>query len=178
MFKKVIIVVALACAVSGMAFAQDAAIDPHMDKGTLAVNAGLAFGWGIGLGGGAEFVLARVDLAEILPLTFGAAGRAYFSSAWGYSFFDVAAMGTGHVGLKGLDLPPEMKPWTDRLDYYVGLGIGVSLAGTDYWTDRSPINFASMTGVNYFLNDNLAINFESGYMGYWGYGLVGVLLKF
>jgi len=173
MSKKVFLSLVAACLVGVSGFALEA----NFDKGELAANVGLSFGWGIGIGGGAEFGITRFDIADQLPITIGAAARGYFSSAWGYSFLDIGAMATAHVSFKGLDLPPDMKKWTDRLDYYLGLGLGVSLMGTDYWTNRSLINFASMTGVNYYLNKNLAVNFESGYMGYWGYGLIGVTFK-
>ncbi len=173
MMKKALLAIAAACAIGVSGFALDA----NFDKGELAANVGLSFGWGIGVGGGAELGLMRFDLADQLPITIGAAARGYFSTAWGYSFLDVGAMATGHISFKGLDLPKDMKKWTDRLDYYLGLGLGVSIIGTDYWSNRSPINFVSMTGVNYYLNDNLAINLESGYMSYWGYGLIGVTFK-
>lgn len=173
MFKKSVFVAVMACVLSAGTFALDA----NFDKGDLAANVGLSFGWGIGVGGGAEYGIMRFDIAKQIPITIGAAARGYFSTAWGYSFLDLGVMATGHVSFKGLDLPSDMKKWTDRLDYYLGLGLGVSILGTDYWTGRSPINFASMTGVNYYLNKNLAINLESGYMGYWGYGLIGVTFK-
>lgn len=180
MLKKILLALALSVAFCGFASAENTTFEPIMDPGTLAVNGGLSFGWGIGAGGGAEFVFARIDIAEVFPITFGAAGRGYFSTAWGYSFLDLAAMGTAHFGFRGLDVPENVKRWIDPFDYYIGVGIGVSLldGGYDWGLTRSPVNIASMSGVNYFLNDNLAINFEGGYMGYWGYGLIGVLFKF
>ncbi len=179
MFKKSMMLVAAVCILSGFAYAENAKLAPLMDKGTFAANAGLSFGWGIGLGGGAEYVLARVDIAEVLPLTFGAAGRGYFSAFGTYSVLDIAAMGTIHVGFKGLDLPEDLKRWIDPIDYYAGLGLGYNVLGNDYWADRFPLGFATMSGASYFLNDNLAINFEGGSMGgYWGYGMIGVLYKF
>jgi hypothetical protein len=150
-----------------------------MDKGTFAANAGLSFGWDLGVGGGAEYVLARVDIADVLPLTFGAAGRGYFSMGiWGYSSLDIAVLGTVHVGFKGLDLPADLKNLIDPIDYYAGLGIGFNIYN-DYYTDRFPLGLTSISGASYFLNDNFAINFEGGGTTYsWGYGMIGVLFKF
>jgi len=178
MFKKSLILVAAVCILSGFAYAENSRLAPLMDKGTFAANAGLSFGWGIGVGGGAEYVLARVDIADVLPLTFGAAGRGFFSSAWGYGFLDLAAMGTVHVGFKGIGLSSEVKRWIDPIDYYVGLGLGINVLGGNYWSNRFPLGLASISGASYFLNDNFAINAEGGYMGYSGYGMIGVLFKF
>jgi hypothetical protein len=174
MLKRGFAAVLIACAVGAAGFALDA----NMDKGTFAATGGVELGWGFGIGGGAEYVFARLDIADQIPLTFGAAGRGYLMSGWGYTFLETGILGTCHVSFKGLDLPRDVKTWSDKLDYYVGLGLGIGLIQSDYWNDRSPIAFASVSGVNYFLKKNLALTAEGGYMGYWGYGLFGVTYKF
>jgi len=177
MFKRSIMLFAAVCILSGFAYAENSKLAPLMDKGTFAANAGLSLGWSIGIGGGAEYVLARVDIADVLPLTFGAAGRGYFTINGSYSFMDIAAMGTIHVGFKGLDMPADFKRLIDPIDYYAGLGLGIHVLGNDnyYMSNRSMIDIAAMSGVSYFLNDNFAINFETSNMSY---GMIGVLFKF
>lgn len=182
MKKGILVALVALVGLGGFAYADKGLnLEPIMDKGTMDATAGLELGWGVGIGGGVEYIFGRVDLGDVFPITFGAAARGYFSSWAGYTFLDVGGMGTLHVGLKGLrnlDTPPDLQRWLDNFDYYIGLGIGLSLLGTDYWYDRSPINFASMSGVSYFLNDNLALTAEGGYMGYWSYGLLAVTFKF
>jgi hypothetical protein len=200
MKKAFIVLLALLC-VSGLAFAADkpseGGITPYVDKGELLVNAGI--GWG-GLSGGAEFTLARIDIAKVIPITFGAAGRAFvdpgiFYSGFSTFTFGAGGFGTAHVGFKNINLPSGLS-WVSNFDAYVGLGLGFAsaTASTTYagYTFKPGIGISTFEGASYYLNDKLAINFEFGYIGrvtyeyaYWGYSggwplyysTVGVVLK-
>ncbi len=83
MRKTAIVLLSLLCA-SGLAFAANGASSstaakPWVDKGSLLADVGV--GWG-GLSVGAEYDLSRIDVAKVLPLTFGAAARASGSFYW------------------------------------------------------------------------------------------------
>ncbi len=189
--KKFLFILLALILASGFAFAQDkastVALTPYVDKGELLANVGI--GWG-GISGGAEFTLARIDIGGIIPLTFGAAGRAtldpgFFSADW----FILAAggFGTVHVGFKEINLPSGLT-WLSNFDAYAGLGIGFASGSSTYYADITPgIGISTFEGAAYYLSDTLAINFEYGYIGrikYWStyswpvwYSTIGVILK-
>ncbi len=189
--KKVLIILLALLLLSGLAFAEDEAkapiLTPYVDKGDLLANVGI--GWG-GLSGGAELTFFRIDIADILPLTFGAAARAaidpgLFSADW----FIVAAggFGTVHVGFKDLNLPSGLS-WASNFDAYAGLGLGLAFGSSSYYLDIEPgIGISTFEGASYYLSDTFAINFEYGYIGrikYWStyswpvwYSTLGVILK-
>lgn len=178
--KKSLFALVLSCAVFGTAVAQDIKITPIMDPGTLAVNAGVGYGWSLEVAGGAELVMLQFMVADVVPLTVGAAARAVASIGWLNSvYLDAAGMGTLHVsfkGLKPLGLPADVQDQLDRVDSYIGIGIGLGVLGDRF--GKLPIYLTSMNGYSYFLTDNFALNVEYGYASYWGgYGQLGVLFK-
>lgn len=146
--------------------------EPHANKGDLIVNAGALYGWyGFGVGGGAEYIFARWNVTERLPLTFGAAAKASF----GYPGLaaDLGAMATMHFDFEGF---PALPRFLRNFDWYWGLGLGACL-GSSFGT--GPLG---ATGTSYFINPRLAINIDIYapiYIGLGvGYtGLVGVKWK-
>jgi hypothetical protein len=189
--KKVLIILLALILASGFAFAQDkassVALTPYVDKGELLANVGI--GWG-GISGGVEFTFYRLDIGGILPLTFGAAGRAaidpgFFSADW--FILSAGGFATAHVGFKELSLPSGLT-FLSNVDSYLGLGLGFASGSSDYYSDISPgIGISTFAGAAYYLNDKLAINGEYGYIGrikYWStyswpvwYSTIGVILK-
>jgi hypothetical protein len=168
--KKVLIILLALILASGFAFAQDkassVALTPYVDKGELLVNVGI--GWG-GLSGGVEFTFYRWDIGGIIPLTFGAAGRAaidpgIFTIDW--TTFGAGGFGTAHVGFKEINLPSGLTFLSD-VDAYLGLGLGFAsgITSNSYWTPKLGIGISTFTGAAYYLSDTLAINFEYGYIG-------------
>jgi hypothetical protein len=176
--RSLIVLLALLCAAS-FVFAADkssSALTPWVDKGELLANAGI--GWG-GLSGGAEFTLARINIGEVIPLTFGAAARAMvdpgiFNTSYSSFQFGLGAFGTAHFGFKSLNLPDGLT-WLSRFDAYAGLGLGFGSAtladaySSSYYTFKPGIGISTFEGTSYYLNDKLAIGFEYGYLGRVGY---------
>jgi hypothetical protein len=190
--KKFIVVLLALSLVAVAAFAADAKndgtkLEPLVAGGDILGSVGI--GWG-GIAAGAEIDLLTIKLGP-LPVTFGAGARAavdpffaYYGTTW-----SIGAFGMGHVGFKGLDLPPNFA-WVDKTDTYIGLGLGLAGIISDYdygWTPGVGISF--IAGESYFLNDKLALYGEYGYIGSyksdsgWGYvyhpyyATVGVIFK-
>ena len=181
--KKFALVLMVLLAIGGMAFAapkdkgkgkgsDTAVVTPYVDKGEFLVNVGI--GWG-GLTGGAEMTLARIDIGGVIPLTFGAAARAFvdpgiFYTTYSDLTFGVGGFGTVHCGFKSLDLPSGFG-WFSDCDVYVGLGVGLaSMVADASWKGTydkfSPgIGISTFEGASYYFNDKFAINFEYGYIG-------------
>jgi hypothetical protein len=164
--KKALISVALIFLVATGTFAQ-AAGSVHMDKGDLAVNAGINV-LGLGIGGGAEMMLARWDIANVIPLTFGVAGKAGIGLLSGFNL-TVAALGTAHFGLATFTDLPE---WLQKFDWNTGLGLGIGIGKT------FGIGIAYGGGISYYLKPELAIHTEwISVSNATGIANVGVLLK-
>ena len=143
---------AIFCIMCVFAFAEapDSSADPHADEGDLIVNAGALFGYyGFGIGGGAEYIFGRWDIAKAVPLTFGAAAKASF----GYPglMFDLGAMATMHFGLNTFTSLPR---FLRNFDWYWGLGLG-ACAGAYF--GAGPL---AASGTSYFINPNLAIHVD------------------
>jgi opacity protein-like surface antigen len=165
--KKVLAILLVLLCAAGLSFADETlAFTPYVDKGELLANVGI--GWG-GISGGIEFTLARIDIGGIIPLTFGAAGRVaidpgLFTPDW--TSFGVGGFGTAHVGFKEVNLPDGLT-WISDFDAYLGIGLGFASGTTSisYYEPKPGIGISTFSGASYYLNDNLAINFEYGYIG-------------
>jgi len=196
MKRILILLLLISIAATGVLVAQENesnGLEPLMAPGDLAVSAGLGYGffWGaIDVSGGVELILSRYDLGGELPLTFGVAGKVnYFRynysgyrSDYHYTYIGGGGFGTVHLGLKDLNLDENLE-FLANVDTYVGLGVGF-YSYSNSWDDdlnndynAFQIGLRSTAGVNYFLTPNVAINFEGGYYGGWGGGLIGVLVK-
>lgn len=186
--KLLVVLLVLTLCVTG-AFAKgkswEPGADPLMAPGDLALSAGLGYGffWGaIDVSGGVEFMLGKFMLGDTIPITYGVAGKASYYRYTYYSSYHAAYIGAGgfgtlHLSLKDLDLSESTK-WMNRADVYIGLGAGF-YGWSESWTDSSEfrIGLRAVGGVNYFLNDHIAITFEGGSYGGWGGGLIGILFK-
>jgi hypothetical protein len=172
MMKRIVIALALVCLIGGVAFSQAIV---NMDKGDLAVAAGINFGWDYGIGGSVEYVFARVDVAETVPITFGFAVRGGVGFIYSTNY-TVAGLATLHWGLGFIS---ELPRWIKNFDFYYGLGIGVG-AGSDFG-----IGIANSGGVAYYLSSNLALYTSVVYVRYFenagggsGFGSLGLIFKF
>jgi hypothetical protein len=106
--KKYAAFAAILCLMCVFAFAEapEAAALPHANQGELIVNAGALFGYyGFGIGGGAEYIFARWDIAKSVPLTFGAG--------------PLAASGTSYFINPNLAIHADIS-----IPYFIGLGVG------------------------------------------------------
>jgi hypothetical protein len=166
MKKAAIVLLSLLC-VAGLGFAADFSKNGMLlNPGSVDVNVGIgnSWGWGFDVGGGAEYVIGKFDVAKNVPLSYGVAARA----ALYFGYFDanplgLGAFGTLHFNWGALDLPEGLK-WLRNLDSYIGLGVDVS---PGIWID-------SIGGCSYFLSKNLAVNLEAGIRD----SRIGVLYKF
>ena len=169
--KKFILVVALACLAGTAAFAE---IPVNMDKGDLAVAAGVNFGWDYGFGGSLEYIFARIDIANAVPITFGLAARG------GVGFIDgsnlvVVGLGTFHFGLGFIS---ELPRWMKNFDFYYGLGLGGGFGS------NPGLGVGNGGGISYFFQPNLAIYSSVIYVRYFdntpghaGFGSIGLIFK-
>jgi hypothetical protein len=181
-------------------FAQEDGIslESIYNVGNVTASAGIGFGYSFDLVlyPGAEIILAQTVLGETLPMDFGLAAKGMFTwgnESWGYYGYDygysytnigVGGFGTAHLTFRGLeDLPIS---YLENMDFYAGLGLAFFFYSWE-WTgtvsdtvepeSRGGLQFVSMGGANYWLNDNLAIMFEGNYMGYYGGATIGIVLK-
>ncbi len=182
MQRKALVVLVLAL-VAGLAIgaqSKGGALETLTPPGTLMADVGI--GWG-GLSGGVEYMLYQFNIADVVPLTLGAAGRAFvdpgiFYSGFSSFTFGLGGFGTAHIGFKELKVPDTFK-WLSNFDTYIGLGIGfgsISLTSTySYYTVSPGIGFSTFEGASYYLNDKLAITGEYGYIGRvnYSYNLLG-----
>jgi hypothetical protein len=163
--KKAVLALAALILVSGLAFGQSYANDGMLiQPGSINVNAGIGYGYyslALDIGGGAEFAIGKFMIGETLPFTYGLAARVGF--AIGYANpLSLGAFGTLHFCWDALGLVEDF-PWLSNLDSYLGLGL----------TFMPGIWFNSIGGFNYFLNEHLAINLETGIRS----SYVGILFK-
>lgn len=191
--KKFLVVVAalLVLSVAGVAAQQvvakpTASGEDLFKPGSFSVQAGLgsAFFFGyVDVYGGADLGLGSFLLGETLPFTYGAAARiSYWGwsndvySSYSYSDIGIAALGTVHFSWKHVF--PDVA-WLEKLESYVGLGLGAYIYTDTYYTTDNGFRFgfASVEGNNYYLTPNIAINFEGGYYGYGSSGRLGLLFK-
>ncbi len=180
--KMLIAVFILSLAIPALSFSAPATVDAYLQPGNLTLSVGVGFGyyWGFNIAvyPGVEFILAQIKIGDVFPLQFGVGARGlvnpYFGPGYSGLTLGAGAFGTVHLPLKGLDLPYD---FLDPFDLYIALGLALYFDMNDYWGYTSPIGFATFSGFNYFLSDNFAVYLEGGYFGYYGGGVVGILLK-
>jgi hypothetical protein len=165
MKTKVALLLAALALFSGLAFAEPLSQDGMLiAPNSLNANVGIGYGyyWGLDVGGGVEYAIGKFVIAETVPFSYGVAGRVGIGLGSGTNI-SAAALGTVHFCWGALDLPEGLE-WLGNVDSYIGLGVQI-LPG---------FGFASIGGSSYFLNKNLAINFEGGLHA----SYVGILFKF
>ena len=169
--KKLLTTLALACLIGGAAYAQ---IPVNMDKGDLAVAVGVNFGWDYGVGGSIEYMFARVDIADAVPITFGAAVRGGVGFLYSPNY-TVVGLATLHWSLGFIS---ELPLWIKKFDFYYGLGLGVG-GGPGFG-----IGIGNSGGIAYYLNPNLALYSSVIYVRYFetggggsGFGSFGLIFK-
>jgi hypothetical protein len=175
--RLVALVLALALVIPFAAVADDTYYQP----GNLvpSIGVGLGGGWGLTVSAypGLELMVAKVKIADVIPLDFGVAvkGLIGFSTYFSYSYvhLGVGAFGTMHWGLRGMNWDLD---FLDPVDVWWGIGLAASAhIPADTWT-YGWLDFATVGGINYFLNDRLALMVAGSYWGYSG-GYVGILYK-
>jgi len=169
--KKSMILLAIVLLTAGVAYSQ---VPVNMDKGDFALAAGVNFGWDYGVGGSVEYMFARVDIADELPITFGLAARAGVGFFHGTNY-TVAGLTTAHMSLGFI---PGLPLWLTKFDLYYGLGLGFG-AGTEFG-----VGIASGGGIAYYLEPKIAIYTSGIYVRYFdstgggsGFGSVGLIFK-
>lgn len=138
------------------------------------VNVGADVGGGLWLGG---FYLAAYPYAEFMvadfkagpvPLDIGVEARGHLALAVGYgSGIGLGAGGLGvlHVGLKGIDFGPYTS-YLSKFDFYWGLGVAFDFS--DIFFSTAGLGFASIAGLNYYVNPNFAVTLgETIWRGYY-----------
>ena len=139
----------------------------YFKPGTLVAQAGLGYGWGLGIEGGADLSLAQWVPVEVVPLDLGIGARAGFNTGFlSYGAgLGIAAFGTVHYSWKALKTGIA---WVDKLETYTGLGLQFQSNYT------YPLWIGSVGGTAYHVDDRLAI--ELGYYSFLG-ATIGVTYK-
>lgn len=176
MRRKVLLLVAMAL-IASLAFAQKSkglTLDSLTPPGTFMADVGV--GWG-GLSGGAELMFAQVKIADLIPLTFGAAARAFVDPGIFYTYYSSLSIGVGgfataHIGFKDFKLPSGLY-WLNNVDSYIGLGLGLAMgtANSAYstYTAKPGFGISTFEGATYYLNDKIGLTAEYGYIGSMGF---------
>lgn len=128
---------------------------------------------GVGVYPGAEIILYKPPLGTIAPLDFGAAVRGHFGLGFDRSYGNASSAGVGgfatmHLGFRGVDFLDA--GFVEKLEYFAELGLSFDIK--KYSEGDSGLHLSSMTGLNYFLTESLAIS--AGY-NHWGSASGGFL---
>jgi hypothetical protein len=163
----------LILAIPAAAFAQKN-WDGLVHKGDFAAYVGVGLGYGFSVVPGVEWAFADVKFGDKVPVAFGVAGKGIINFNPGsWTSYGLGALATGHLGLKGLDIPEFFQ----HLDFYIGLGLGLSWFTWDSaFTpafDNPHFGFATADGVAYYFNDKWAVYLEFNYMGYVAGAVIG-----
>ncbi len=147
-------------------------------KGDFAAYAGIGIGYGFSIVPGVEWIFADVK-AGTVPLAFGLSAKGLINFYPGFwSSYGIGALATGHLGLKGLDIPEFFQ----NLDFYISLGLGLSYfsweAGYVPLFDNPHFGFATADGVAYYINKKWAVYIEGTYVGYVAGAVIGARYTF
>jgi len=146
----------------------------------VSITASYLFPLGVALYPGAEMILAQVKVADEIPLDFGAAARGqigfnrvgtYLGTNYGYTTFGAGAFGTAHLSFA--DMGDHALEFLKNFDFYISLGVAFNyFTYTGDWFGADTQNFrigaASFEGVNWYINESLALKLEYVYWGYMG----------
>jgi len=171
-------VLVLILAIPGAAFAQKSSWDGLVHKGDFAAYLGIGYGTGFAIVPGVEWAFADIK-AGTVPLAFGLSAKGLLNFYPGFwSAYGLAALATGHLGLKGLDIPEFLQ----NLDIYVSLGLGLSYYNWElgYAPLFNDLRFglATADGVAYYINDKWAVYLEGTYLAYVAGAVIGVRYTF
>lgn len=160
----VLLVVLAALAPAGLFAASNPFDYSATEAGDVLLNVGVSLGWGIGVEGGADFILGKFDIPSF-PIEWGIGVRGLAEVGWYYGFdWGAAGLWTLH---KSMTFGNSL-----NFDWYIGLGVG--LAGYTGYTGfmYAPIGlgFASADGVAWQLTDNMWLQLE--YVGIYGAGFL------
>jgi hypothetical protein len=175
-----LIVGALLLLIPATAFSQEVNWEGNYEKSDFSVFGGVGFGgYGITIIPGVEYTFAEWKAGDVVPLSFGVAGKGsinIYSSYW--TAYGAGVLGTVHLGFRGLDIPEFLQ----NFDVYISLGLGFSYFNYESvpsgFGDDIYFGFATADGVAYFINEKLAVYAEGNYWAYGGGATLGVLYKF
>lgn len=165
-----LLTIALVVALPGTLFAQSStSFTSYYKPGNVvaSIDGGVSFspyGFSVAAYPGLEFLLAKYQIGDVIPLDFGAAVKGRLGVGVGSSSgfgIGIGGFGTAHFGFRGM--PGDLANIIGRLDFVIGLGLSFDIASA-YYTN-SGLGFASFGQVNYFLNDSTAISFTEYYWG-------------
>ena len=128
----------------------------------------------------AEIFLYKPHFGGISPMDFGIASRNHIGIGFSESNLDsniaagLGVFGTFHFGFRGIgsyftefqDTPSNFFSQLNRFDYFFEAGAVFDLMTYD---SSGMIGFGMTSGINYFINDNLAVTLE----GNWWHGFAG-----
>jgi hypothetical protein len=165
--------VVLLLAVPAMGFADSDEWDSVYDGGDFIISAsvGAYFPFILAISPQMELIIAQVKIGEIMPLDFGVAARGEITLG---STLRFGAGGLATAHLTFANLQGTVVPWLENFDFFVSLGIGVSI-----WPDSSvPINlrFITVEGISYWLNDAFGLKIETSYWNFYGTS-IGAMIK-
>lgn len=207
--KKAFLILLVLLSVSSLAFAADkaaakpaakaapakatsgSALPANIDKGSFTADLGIGYG---GLAAGAEYQFARFDIANIVPVTIGAGARVAVDPGLFNSLYSSFTLGVGGLVTSHWEYQaPSAPDWVKKLDFGFGLGLGFATATPaayySGYTVTPGIGIATFESLSYFINKNLAVTFEYGYLGAYrpsysyyswpvSYETIGVTYKF
>ncbi|MEA1911801.1 MAG: hypothetical protein U9N32_09045, partial [Spirochaetota bacterium] len=136
----------------------------------------------------AEIIFFKPSFAGIAPMDFGVAARGHIGIGFSDAALDsslaagVGAFGTFHFGFRGIgsyfsdfkDTPSGFFSQLDRFDYFFEAGPVFDILTYD---NSGLIGFGMTSGVNYFVNDNLAVTLEGNWWHGFAGGAIGAVYK-
>ena len=128
----------------------------------------------------AEIILYKPHFGGISPMDFGVAARGHIGFGFSESTLDssiaagIGVFGTFHFGFRGIgsyftefqDTPSGFFSQLNKFDYFFEAGPVFDLMTYD---NSGLIGFGMTSGINYFINDNMAVTLE----GNWWHGFAG-----
>lgn len=161
---------------------------------------------GFAVSPGVEWMFGQYAIENVLPFDFGVAVQGFYYTygydysyyygnnySWRYNYLGAGIYATVHFGPKKIlheIMDGGVPQFMQKLDFYAGVGLflrnyWVTFSDPDVqtWYNQyyretvSPLGFATMGGVTYFLTDSIGIRLDSSYYGYFG-ATVSLVLKF
>ena len=179
MKKFLLITIVLIAASAGILSADTADWTSNYKEGnvTLGLEAGLEYGpdMEISFYPTAEFILFKPDFGEVSFVDIGAKGYARLGMPLLFGGFDagVGAAGTLHFGFKGMNIP-EVSDYLDKLDIFAEIGICFDILRTSTY----PVGMIVNSGLNYWLEDDIAVSLKYSSWNDYDGGTVAFLMKF